>query len=296
MKKRPFLLASATLGGVFLFFLLVLVTAGYLRSGLMIVPGGDKIGIIEIDGAIVDAGRVIRRIDEFRHQSSIKAVILRINSPGGGVAPSQEIYTELKRLAQEKPLIVSMGSVAASGGYYLAVAGDYIFASPGTITGSIGVIMSFPNYGELMEKIGIQEKVVKSGQFKDVGSATRDFSEADRALLQDLINDVHQQFVQAVMDERKLEPESLMPITDGRIFTGRQARDLGLIDALGTFNDAVDYAAKKVGLGTEPPLVYPRPDKEKFWEPYLDSALSRYLGLERGAGRLTGPQYLWQLK
>ena len=137
MKKRPFLLASLTVGGIFLFFLLVVITAGMFRTGSVVVSVGDKIGILEVEGTIVDARRLIAQIEEFRDRNAIKAVVVRIDSPGGGVGPSQEIYAELKRLAEEKPVIVSMGSVAASGGYYLAVAGERIFANPGTITGSI---------------------------------------------------------------------------------------------------------------------------------------------------------------
>ncbi|NOQ41982.1 MAG: signal peptide peptidase SppA, partial [Desulfuromusa sp.] len=261
MKKRPFLLASLTVGGIFLFFLLVVITAGMFRTGSVVVSVGDKIGILEVEGTIVDSRRLIEQIEEFRDRNAIKAVVVRIDSPGGGVGPSQEIYAELKRLAEEKPVIVSMGSVAASGGYYLAVAGERIFANPGTITGSIGVIMSFPNYQELMGKVGIQTEVVKSGRFKDIGSSTREFSEADRALLQEMIDDVHLQFVEAISVGRNIPIVRLQPFVDGRIFTGRQAKDAGLIDELGTLSDAIKYAAKVAGIDVDSDLVYPEPEK-----------------------------------
>ena len=295
MKKRPFLLASLTVGGIFLFFLLVVITAGMFRTGSVVVSVGDKIGILEVEGTIVDARRLIEQIEEFRDRNAIKAVVVRIDSPGGGVGPSQEIYAELKRLAEEKPVIVSMGSVAASGGYYLAVAGERIFANPGTITGSIGVIMSFPNYQELMGKVGIQTEVVKSGRFKDIGSSTREFSEADRALLQEMIDDVHLQFVEAISAGRNMPIERLQPFVDGRIFTGRQAKDAGLIDELGTMSDAIKYAAKVAGIDDDSDLVYPEPEKINWIDRYLQSAASRYLGINVNAKRAIGPQYLWNI-
>ncbi len=293
MKKRPFLIASMTVGGIFLFFLLAIFTAGLFRNGTVVVSVGDKIGILEVEGAIVDARRMIEQIEEFRDRNNIKAVVIRIDSPGGGVGPSQEIYAELKQLAKEKPLVVSMGSVAASGGYYLAVAGERIFANPGTITGSIGVIMSFPNYQELMGKVGIQTEVVKSGRFKDIGSSTREFSAADRALLQEMIDDVHLQFVEAISAGRNRSVESLKPFVDGRIFTGRQAKDAGLIDELGTLNDAISYAAEVAGIGDDPDLIYPEPEKINLIDRYLQSAVSRYLGVDLSGQRTIGPQYLW---
>ncbi len=293
MKKRPFLIASFTVIGIFVFFLLVIFTAGMLRTGSVVVSVGDKLGVLEVEGPIVDARRMIEQIKEFRDHSHIKAVVLRIDSPGGGVGPSQEIYAELINLAEQKPLIVSMGSVAASGGYYLAVAGERIFANPGTITGSIGVIMSFPNYQELMGKVGIQTEVVKSGRFKDIGSATRTFSAEDRGLLQGMIDDVHQQFVEAISVGRHMPIDRLQPFVDGRIFTGRQAKEVGLIDELGTFSDAIKYAATVAGIGDDPDLVYPEPEEMNLIDRYLQSAASRYLGVNLKVKKMVGPQYLW---
>jgi protease-4 len=293
MAKRPFLMASVTIGAIFLFFLLVIFAAGLLSDGSVMVPVGDKIGILEVNGTIFDAQLFTEQISEFRDSHAIKAVVLRIDSPGGGVAPSQEIHAELKRLAGEKPLIVSMGSVAASGGYYLAVAGERLFANPGTITGSIGVIMSFPDYRELMGKIGVKTEVVKSGQFKDIGSSSREFSAADRQLLQEMIDDVHSQFVQAISEGRDIPADRLEPYVDGRIFTGKQALAVGLIDELGTFNDAVRYAAKVTGIGENPGLVYPDPEHEDFIKRLLRGFESRYLGLDLRHKTTIGPQYLW---
>ena len=293
MKKRPFLMATMTVGGIFLFFLLVVVAAGWFNGRSMVVSVGDKIGVLEVEGAITDARRLVEQIDDFRDQSNIKAIVVRINSPGGGVGPSQEIYAELKQLAALKPVIISMGSVAASGGYYIAVAGERIFANPGTITGSIGVIMSFPNYQELMGKVGVQTEVVKSGRFKDIGSSTRPFSLAERELLQGMIDDVHQQFVEAVSEGRNIPVDRLQPFVDGRIFSGRQAKDAGLVDELGTFTDSIKYAAKVAGLGDDPDLVYPEQESTGLFERYLQNIVSRYLGVTLPLKPLTGPQYLW---
>ncbi len=293
MKKRPFLMASLAVGGVFLFFLLVVFTAGFFRTGSVVVSVGDKIGILEVDGTIVDARRMVDLIEDFGDRSNIKAVVIRIDSPGGGVGPSQEIYTQLKHLAKKKPLIVSMGSVAASGGYYLAVAGERIFANPGTITGSIGVIMSFPNYQELMGKVGIQTEVVKSGRYKDIGSPTREFLAADRDLLQGVIDDVHMQFVEAVSVGRDMPIDRLQPFVDGRIFSGRQAKDAGLVDELGTLRDAIRYAAKVSGIEGDPDLVYPEPEKVNLIDRYLQGAMSHYFGVDFKVEKSIGPQYLW---
>ncbi|SEA09482.1 signal peptide peptidase A. Serine peptidase. MEROPS family S49 [Desulfuromusa kysingii] len=291
MKKHPFIFATLTVVGIFLFFLLVVFSAGFLRSG-SVVSVGNKIGVLEVEGTIVDSRLLVEQILNYRERNNIKAVVVRIDSPGGGVGPSQEIYAELKKLADVKPLIISMGSVAASGGYYLAVAGDKIFANPGTITGSIGVIMSFPNYQDLMGKVGIHTEVVKSGTFKDIGSSSREFTAADRELLQRMIDDVHLQFVEAISVGRKMSLADLQPYVDGRIFTGRQAKALGLIDELGTFHDAVQYAAKTAGIDDDPDLVYPDPVKMDFIDRYLQGAVSHFLGINLATKRLIGPQYL----
>ncbi len=293
MNKRPFLVASLTIGTIFLFFLLVIFAAGMLSDSSVMMPVGDKIGILEVRGPIFDAKRLNEQIEDFRESGAIKAVVLRIDSPGGGVGPSQEIHSELKKLAAEKPLVVSMGSVAASGGYYIAVAGERLFANPGTITGSIGVIMSFPDFQGLMGKIGIKNQVVKSGRFKDIGSSTRDFSNAERELLQEMIDNVHVQFVDAISEGRKIPRERLQPFVDGRIFTGEQALAAGLIDELGALNDAIDYAAQVAGIGDDPTLIYPEPEKDDFIERLFQGAASRFLGMELKSQFSVGPQYLW---
>lgn len=293
MNKRPFLLASMLIGGIFLFFILVVFTAGYFRTGTLISTSTNQVGVLEITGMIANDRLVVSQIDAFRENDSVKAVVLRVNSPGGAVAPSQEIYAELLRLAQEKPLIVSFGTVAASGGYYIAMAGERIFANPGTITGSIGVVMSFPDYQELMGKVGIKTVVIKSGSFKDVGSAMRDMTDAERQLLSDMLFDVHSQFVEVVSKGRNLAMDDLLPYVDGRIFTGRQALEIGLVDEMGGFNDAVAYAADRAGLKGRPNLVFPPPERKNLLQRYLNIIVERYIGVDFGFQSSIGPQYLW---
>lgn len=292
MKKRPILLASLTIAGIFLVFLLFAVLLGRSGSSPDLVSIGDKIGVIEVLGPIMSSDDLNEDIIEFRDNKSIKAVILRIDSPGGAVGPSQEIYSEIFKLQMKKPVVVSMGSVTASGGYYIAVPAKHLFANPGTITGSIGVIMSFPNYEGLMEKVGVSSVVVKSGRFKDIGSASRPFSDAERKLMQALIDDVHSQFVEAVSLGREMPAESVREIADGRIFSGRQALDVGLIDELGGFQDAVDYTAKLVGLEEDPKLIYPEVERPGLIERIIDSALGDIVFEARQHWKV-GPQYLW---
>jgi len=257
------------------------------------VSVGNKIGVLEVLGTIEDSSRLIEQIQNFRDNDAVKGVVLRIDSPGGGVGPSQEIHAELLELAKAKPLVVSMGSVAASGGYYLAVAAERIFANPGSITGSIGVIMSFPNYQELMGKIGVANQVVKSGRFKDIGSSTRSFTEDDRELLQGMIDDVHSQFIEAVSEGRSIPVERLQPYVDGRIFSGRQAKDVGLVDELGGLTEAIRYTGKLAGLGENPDLIYPPEEQKDYLQRLLQGVASRFLGVHLSPGFSIGPQYLW---
>ncbi len=239
MQKRPFLIALALLGGIFAFFLaLILAVSHFLDRPARFIKH-HQVGVVEVEGVIVDSKKIIEQLDDFHEDGSIKAIVLRINSPGGGVGPSQEIHDEVRRIDADKPVVVSMGSVAASGGYYIAAPARVIFANPGTITGSIGVIMEFTNVQELLEKIGLHSQVVKSGKHKDIGSPVRPMTEEDRALLQALIDDVHTQFVDSVAAGRQLEVQKVRTFADGRIFTGRQARELGLVDELGGLEAAI---------------------------------------------------------
>jgi protease-4 len=222
--------------------------------------GGEKVGVIRIEGVITDSRETIEELRRFRDNPNIKAVVLRIDSPGGGVVPSQEIHAEVLKARKDGRLkvVASMGNLAASGGYYIAVATDKIVANPGTLTGSIGVIMELANVQGLLEKVGVQSVVIKSGRYKDLASPFRAMSAEDRALLQSVLDDVHDQFIRAVATGRALKVEQVRDLADGRIFTGRQARTAKLVDELGDLQDSIKLAARLVGIEGEPRVVEPR--------------------------------------
>lgn len=221
---------------------------------------GDRIALIRVEGVIMDSQQTIADLRRFSENPAVKAIVLRIDSPGGGVVPSQEIYDEVKRVRAKnnKTVIASMGSVAASGGYYIAAATDRIVANPGTLTGSIGVIMETANVEGLLQKIGVEGVVIKSGKYKDVGSPLRKMSEEERGLLQSVMDDVHKQFIEAVAEGRELELPAAQALADGRIFTGRQAKEAKLVDELGDLEDAIQLAADAAGIEGEPKVVEPK--------------------------------------
>ncbi|CAE6704032.1 Signal peptide peptidase SppA [Nitrospira defluvii] len=222
--------------------------------------GQDRVALIRVEGVILDAQATISELKHYSENPLVKAIVLRIDSPGGGVVPSQEIHDAVKRVKNKsnKAVIASMGTVAASGGYYIAAATDRIIANPGTLTGSIGVIMEMANFEGLMKKVGVEGVVIKSGRFKDVGSPLRKMSDEERKLLQSVMDDVHHQFIQAVADGRSLEVSEVEPLADGRIYTGRQAKEARLVDELGDLDDAIHIAADIAGMEGEPKVVEPR--------------------------------------
>ena len=225
------------------------------------LPIGDRVALIRIEGPILDSKDTIDEIKDYMKDPSIKAVVLRIDSPGGAVAPSQEIYEEVRKAVAKKKIIVSMGSVAASGGYYVASPATRIVANPGTLTGSIGVIMEIPNLEGLMTKIGVKTEVIKSGRHKDIASVFRGIKKEDREILQNVLDNVHEQFIAAVAEGRKMVPEDVKKLADGRVFTGEQALKVGLVDELGNIEDAIRTAAKLSGIKGEPVVVT---KKERF--------------------------------
>ena len=228
-------------------------------------PLKSKVALIRIEGPILDSKSAVDEIKEYTKDSSIKAIILRIDSPGGAVAPSQEIYSEVKKAVAKKKVVVSMGSIAASGGYYIASPATRIIANPGTLTGSIGVIMEIPNIEGLLNKIGIKTEVIKSGKNKDIGSMFRGMKREERELLQGLMDNVHEQFIRAVAEGRKKKVEDVRKIADGRVFTGEQALSYGLVDELGTLEDTTKVAAKLAGI-TEEPEVVSKKDKVSIFD------------------------------
>ena len=224
------------------FFAVIIFRVGAASAVSNLEGSGKKVGIVKINGPILTSDAVVSQLDKLKNRKDISAIVVRIDSPGGLVAPTQEIYEKVKSLRGVKPIISSMGSVAASGGYYIALGADTLFANPGTIVGSIGVIMNYPIATELLGKVGIKFETVKSGGLKDVGSYSREVTEADRRHLNDMVTNIHNQFIDAVNDNRSIEKSELIKLADGRVFTGLQSKDLGLVDLLGTFEDAVSLA------------------------------------------------------
>lgn len=244
-------------------------TTGSTRGSGFLATGKGAVGVIELNGVIMDSKKTLKKLEDFEESPGIKAVVLRLNSPGGAVAPSQEIYQAVK--SYKKPLIVSMSSVAASGAYYVAMGAKKVYANPGTITGSIGVIMEFANLEKLYEWAKVQRYAIKTGKFKDVGAEYREMGPEERALLQTMVDDVLSQFKQAVSDGRKLTMEQVTEVADGRIFSGSQAKAAKLVDELGTLQDAINDAGKMAGISGKPDVVYPEKSRSRWIDLIMDN-------------------------
>lgn len=286
MRKSSVILAGSVLVLVLVVLLASIAWFSYIHGSDTGLLFGEKVAVIEVKGVIANVRETIENLAEFSRDESVKAVVLRIESPGGGVSSSQELYKEIGRTAKQKPVVASMGSVAASGGYYIAAAAQKIYANPGTITGSIGVILQFTNFEELFRKIGFRMEIVKSGVYKDVGNPSREMTPEERAYLQEMIDNVHQQFVRDVAQGRRMQVEKVQEVADGRIFTGEQAKELGLVDELGNLKDAIDAAAKMAAIEGEPKVIYPEEEKRSVLDYLLDqvreslvSHLQEYVGL-----------------
>ncbi len=273
MRRRPILTALLILIVICAVFFLMVFGISHFGNQYAFEFGGDRVGIVKIEGTIVESEPIIDKIIKFRKSKRVKAIVLRINSPGGMVAPSQEIYQEVKKACREKKVIVSMESVAASGGYYIACTADKIVANPGTLVGSIGVILQIENIEELFNKIGLRRKVVKSGKYKDIGSITRPMTEEEEAILQEFSDDIYNQFVDAVAEGRGMKREEVLKIADGRIFTGVQAVGLGLVDRLGNLQDAISIAGEIVGIEGEPKVIYPKKKKPSILDFIFEEAI-----------------------
>jgi protease-4 len=276
--------------GVLFVFILVVFTGvffyAYITGGdskALSMFAGDGVGVLQIEGTIDDSQTVLAELRRLREMPWVKAIVVRIDSPGGAVAPTQEIFEEILRSKKQKPFIASMGGMATSGGYYIAAACDRIIANPGTLTGSIGVIMQLTNIEELMKKVGVRGVNVKSGPNKDIGSPFQPLSPEAREILQSLVDNVHSQFVAAVAKGRGMEEAQVRKLADGRIYSGAQAQQLGLVDQFGTLQDAIDFAAKRAGIETEPAIYQSRPEQERWWERMFMGIFGRRLpGPERG--------------
>lgn len=257
--RRGLLTAIAVTGLVFVACFILILGVLVLAERGDLSLGGNRVALVEVEGLIVDAERIVRELEEHALDPSIRAIVVRIQSPGGVVAPTQEIHDAIRRVRdQGKPVVASMGAVAASGGYYLAAAADRIVANPGTLTGSIGVLIQLTDFEGLLKKVGVRHEVVKAGRLKDIGNIGRRMTDEERAVLQALLDDMHDQFVTAVAQGRGLERAAVLALADGRVYSGRRAKELGLVDALGGLEDAVRLAGTLAKIPGKPQLVRPR--------------------------------------
>ena len=271
-------------GAIFILVLLMLFYRLAFQEDSSWFSTTPRIAVLPLEGEISASRTWVNALNDFAADRRVAGILIPINSPGGQVAPSQEMYHAIKRIRErgDLPIYVSMGSVAASGGYYAALGADTIFANAGTLTGSIGVIMQFPNYTELMEKIGVGMRVVKSQEFKDAGSPFREMTDAERQYYQDLIDDVYDQFAETVSAERGIDELNLSTLANGRVFTGRQAQKHGLVDVVGTFQDAHAALCQKLGIPLERALLYPPEPKRSLWRIIKDDMSSALPGWESG--------------
>lgn len=267
--------------------IVALAAFSYLKSEGIALLSKNAVAIVTVEGVIENSRETVRTLDRLAKNDGVRAVVLRVDSPGGGVAPSQEIYDAVLRVREKKPVVASLGGVAASGGYYVASGCDAIVANPGTLTGSIGVILQTGNVSELLKKVGIQGVIVKAGKFKDIGSPLREMSEEEKRLLDNLLQNVHTQFIAAVSRGRKLPVEQVRQLADGRIYSGEQARDLKLVDQLGGLRDAVQLAAERAGISGEPSWIEIEKRQPPWWWRRLTGLM------ENGPESFGGLQFLF---
>ena len=298
MAKKSDIIIGVIIGLSFLFFLIIILIGltgiTVVEEGTSFYNLGQKVAVIEIYGTISGSNEVIRQLKKYSKDSSIPAIVLDIDSPGGAVVPSQEIYEEvLKAKKAGKKVVASLRSLGASGGYYVACSADTIVANPGTLTGSIGVIFEFPVVQELFRKIGVKFEVVKRGELKEVGTSFRSMTQEERDLLQSVIDDTYEQFVDVVKEGRGLEREKILELADGRVFTGRQAKELGLVDELGDIEDAIKIAGKMGDIEGIPRTIRERPKKVSIFD-ILTSSFKALSDIRSNENLLPKLQYIFK--
>ncbi len=254
---------------VFVILIIVLIVPSTKDTELVTIGRGEKLAVVELYGVITSSDDIVRQLKKYREDNSIEGIVLRVNSPGGAVVPSQEIYSEVRNTREIKPIIVSMGSLAASGGYYVSCGGTRLVANSGTLTGSIGVISEFLQLHGALDKLGIDVKIIKSGKLKDAGASSRPMTKEDEKYFQGLMDEVHRQFIDVVEKERGLTNKEVLDLADGRVFTGEQAIECGLVDTLGTYEDAIKIAAEIAGIEGDPALVVER-KRTPWWSPAVE--------------------------
>jgi protease-4 len=295
VKRSRTLLWVMIGGGAFFLFVLTVFAMVYVtlhagKDAASITPFGDKIAVVDLEGVILSPNPVVQQLKKFADDDSIKAIILHVNSPGGGVAASEEIYRQVKHIREDKKkrIVAAIETVGASGAYYISSAANKIYADNGSVVGSIGVIAEWVNYGQLLEWAKLKDITMKAGEFKDTGSPTREMTPAEREYLQSMIDNMHSQFIQAVADGRKLKLEDVKTIANGKVWTGQQALPMKLVDQLADFQSAVEDTAKSVGIRGEPVLVRPEKDRKTLsdllfgdiseWIPSRDKLMDQHVG------------------
>jgi protease-4 len=270
--KRDIIIGMLIVGSIIIFgiMMLLIVIGSFTGEEIELTGLGDRIGVIEVYGELINVRDIVRQLKKYEKSGNVPAVVLHINSPGGGVVPALELYEEIHKV-REKGLVVvaDFGSVAASGAYLISCACDTIVSSPGTITGSIGTILSYPVAEELMDKIGLRYEVIKSGEYKDVGNFARKVNRRERQMLQRMIDDSYMHFVNIVAENRNLPVDDVLEISKGQVYSGSRALELGLVDVLGDYYDAVDTAAKMVGMEGEPKTVKEIQRRRSIWDVIL---------------------------
>ena len=289
-RRHPYLFFLLVFSAIVAGSSIVLSLLGIIFQDHSEIGFGEKVGVIELNGVIADSKQILEQIKNFRNNNSVKSIVIRIDSPGGAVGPSQEIYREIRKTIEEKKVVASLGSIAASGGYYIASATDCIVANPGTITGSIGVILGYTNFEALFEKIGLSPVAIKSGKYKDIGSPVRKMTESERLLLQEFSDNVHTQFIDDVAQGRKISSAQVREIADGRIFSGEKAKTLGLVDRLGNLEDAIEWAGRLGGITGDISAIYPPEEKLPFMKYLVDMSADhiRKLVSRLGVSMITG--------
>jgi protease-4 len=290
--RHPILRGFGILALAMLVFFVAVFFYAYFKGGeegVLTMVAGDTVGIVELQGAIDDSREAIENLKRFAEAPAVKAVVIRIDTPGGAVAPVQEIYSEVEKLKKKKPVVASMGSMATSGGYYVAAACQQIVANPGTLTGSIGVIMELGNVEELLKKIGVKGSNIKSGPHKDIGSPYQPLTAEGKEILQSLVDNVHSQFVTAVAKGRNLPEAKVRALADGRVYSGEQAKKLGLVDVMGNMEDAIELVARRAGIKGEPQVLFARREEKYWWQKFLFS----FVGKELAHRMAWGLRYEW---
>jgi len=294
MKRHPILFAFVLLILMAMVFSAVVFSVSALSGKRKSLLVSERVGVVTVEGVITDARETVQQLDELGKDDSIRAVVVRIETPGGAVAPSQEIYGAVRELKKKKKVVASIGSIGASGGYLIACAADRIVANSGSITGSISTVMHLLNAEGLLNKIGLKPSVIKSGKYKDIGSPSREITPEERALLQAVIDDMNDDFMETIAADRKMSREKVKAIADGRIFSGRQAKQAGLVDELGDMNYAIGLAGTMSGMKGKPEAVYSG-KKKSYWDILFKSSLSALVSeWKNQEARPAGAYYLYE--